>query len=364
MRMLPRFWKTLDELPGAATDARDWKARLGDENDAASRFLRRTGDLAVSVDCPSPGGGGCPRRVVKLRNGGFRGVCSSASGRCEPIDLTRDDVAIMVLDQKRLAGDLASALQLAPAKARPPSQRVVHLGDFAIAAGVSAPVLLAVPGPHDPLSEDELREAGVALPGAILMPQPGSLPSALRARLINDGNLLLDLAATTCIDANHRLTLVQKPEVLFDSLRQALLTRLDGDSRVSRLRLPSGTTWEQVTIALISAETLTCSAPGWSPRQLDPDQLGMRNAKNHKPTLAWTVLMGLAIKGRVTANGKLPDKNQIQKQKQALTANLRTAFGIDGDPLRWDASQQAYVPRFVIRDDRPLAEREPDRRRR
>src|SRR5665213_3616645 len=69
MRMAPRFWKALDDIPGAASDGRDWKTRLGEEFEAVSRYLRRTGEIATSVDCPSPGGDGCPRRVVRLRGG-------------------------------------------------------------------------------------------------------------------------------------------------------------------------------------------------------------------------------------------------------------------------------------------------------
>lgn len=360
MRLIPQLWKAVDEIPGVATDTLEWKERLGDEWPGAQFLLKATGKQATAVACPSPGGDGCPRRVVKLRNGGLRGVCSSASGQCEPIGLTQDDVAIMALDQKRLAGDLASALQLAPATVRPLSQRVIHLGDYTIAAGVSSPVLLALPGPHDPLAEDELREAGVDLPGVILMPQPGSLPSALRARLINNGNLLIDLAATTSISADRRLAFVQAPAVLLSPIRDALQRRLNDASSVRRITLPPGTRWGQLTLTLTSAETLVCSTPGWS-GQVDPGELGMKSKKNGRPTVAWAVLVAIARLNGVLPSGDAKMKNTVEKQKQTLAANLRRAFGIDEDPLPWDHRQRAYKALFVIRDDRPLAERDPGR---
>jgi hypothetical protein len=57
-KTLRRFWRTLDALPGVATDARDWRNRLGDEWPLAVRYLRRTGQLAAAMGCPSPGGDG------------------------------------------------------------------------------------------------------------------------------------------------------------------------------------------------------------------------------------------------------------------------------------------------------------------
>ena len=60
-----KFWKTLDELVEAATDRREWQSRLGDEWDQLSSLLMSSGLLATSIACPSPGGDGCPRRVVR-----------------------------------------------------------------------------------------------------------------------------------------------------------------------------------------------------------------------------------------------------------------------------------------------------------
>jgi hypothetical protein len=91
----------------------------------------------------------------------------------------------------------------------------------------------------------------------------------------------------------------------------------------------------------------------------------MRSRKNHKPTVAWkAVFVTLAIQRGVVGIRDSKAKHRFEKQKQTLAAKLREAFRIDGDPLPWNARQQAYVARFVIRDDRPLDEREPDRHRR
>ena len=142
MRTLLRFWKALDDVPGAATDIRDWQIRLGEEFPFACRYLRRTGQLAEAIDCPSPGDNGCPRGVVKIPSGGFRAVCRSRSGRCDSVELQPDDVAISVLDRAKLVSVLRAAFEMTGAKLPHHTGRVIRLGDYAVAPGLSAPVLL------------------------------------------------------------------------------------------------------------------------------------------------------------------------------------------------------------------------------
>jgi hypothetical protein len=184
MKPLPQFWKASDSLPGAATDRRDWAARLGAEFPSAKSFLRATGRRATSIDCPSPGGNGCPREVIKAAGGALRAVCRSATGRCDPLDLQAEDTDILQVDFPRLRQTLAGAFGVQAAAMLPASSRVARLGEHAIAAGVAAPVMLLVPGPIDGIQLDELREAGLDGDHAVLLvPTAASLPSSMRVRL-------------------------------------------------------------------------------------------------------------------------------------------------------------------------------------
>ena len=64
---LARFWKTLDEIPEATTDRRDWSLRLKEDWPAAESYLTPLGVRAKEIACPSPGGDGCPRKVNILK---------------------------------------------------------------------------------------------------------------------------------------------------------------------------------------------------------------------------------------------------------------------------------------------------------
>lgn len=363
MQTLPRFWKALDELPAAATDTFDWRQRLGSEFDSARRFLYGTGAVAGSIDCPSPGGDGCPRSVVKLPSGGLRAVCRSSAGRCDPVDLRRDDVAILALDRAVLAAGLGQALEISSVELKVRAQPVVSLGRHAVAAGLSAPVLLALPGPRDPPTEEEFRLAGLGADCAIVLtPRGSSLSTATLAKLLTAGHLVLGLADVTALDSRGVLTAVQPANVLFGLIRQALLGRTGAVPSAPRVLLPPETEWGQVLLTLSSSETIICNVAG-NARQMDPADLGMRSAKNAKPTNAWVLLVAL-----LAANGVLRVEApslaaKVRKQKQTLSDHLRMTFGIAGDPMPWSKAQNAYVARFVARDERPKAEREARRPR-
>ena len=107
-----RFWKSLDALTDAATDAREWRARLGPEWPVGGPLLRPTGTLATSIACPSPGGAGCPRRVIRHDDGSIRAVCGESPRICDDLDLTRDDIVMLGLDRPKLIRAIAVALSL------------------------------------------------------------------------------------------------------------------------------------------------------------------------------------------------------------------------------------------------------------
>ena len=363
MLTLPLFWQALDDIPAAATDAHDWRVRLKSEFEHVRRYLRGTGELVESVDCPSPGGDGCPRRVVRLPSGKWRAVCGSREGGCEALDLNSDDLRVLAVDCNSLGADLAQAFGVTPANVTIPRGRILHLGQHAVAAGLSAPVLVLLPGPYDRMTEDELRADSAGVESSIILtPRSTSLPRTLRARLVEAGHLVLDLSTVTGLGAHGRIEAVQPAAVLLGPIRDRLFARLKAASGGPLFSLPAGTKWEQITLTLTSRETLVCTTPGFS-RQVDPGELGMRSAKNNKTTLAWTMLVALASKSGVLVCREAAQEQKVRKQKQELSKRLRDGFGIAEDPVPWDKSQRAYVARFILRDDRPLVERDSRRAR-
>lgn len=363
MKTLRRFWKALDEVPETATDRLEWKERLGDDWAHAESFLRSTGRQVTAVACPSPGGDGCPRAVVRGVGGSIRAVCRSRPKVCDPLDLTASDIAVLTLDRARLLKELSRVLVAEP-PSRPTSHGLVMMvGRHSVVAGLSCPVLLALPGPRSQMTADDLREAGLE-PNAsvVLTPNPASLPAPLRGQLTAAGHIVVGLSEVTTLDAQNRLALLQTPEALLAPARDTLLARLKPASTAPRMALPPSTVWEQITFTLTSTSTLTCSTPGWS-RQLDPSDFGMRSAKNKNPTLAWIMLVSLAISGGSMSVKRPGERAKFQKQKEALSKNLRETLGIDSDPVPWDQVQKAYTARFILKDNLTLAERQAFLRR-
>ncbi|WP_270934344.1 hypothetical protein [Falsiroseomonas oryzae] len=358
MKPLPRFWKALDALPGAATDRRDWTTRLGAELPLAQTFLRATGRRVTAIDCPSPGDDGCPRAVIKSAGGALRAVCRSATGRCDPLDLQPVDTDILQVDFVRLRHALAAAFDVQMAGAPPASNRVALLGEHAIAAGVAAPVMLVAPGPMDGIQFDDLREGGLGSERAVLLvPTATSLRRPLRARLSEQGHHVIPLSDIVLIERAGVLQLAQPIDILLHDVRAALQARLGAARSGPRVALPPGTTWGQVTLRCTSSETVICTAPGVS-RQMDPGDFDMRSAKNAKPIAAWTFFMLLAMNGGILKIDGRAIPARARKQKEALSRHLQETFRIVSDPIAWDARQQAYVAAFVVRDERPKQERE------
>ncbi|MCX8004058.1 MAG: hypothetical protein N2688_03730 [Burkholderiaceae bacterium] len=357
MKPLPLFWNALDAVPGAATDRRDWTARLGAEFPVAQRFLRATGRRVTAIDCPSPGGEGCPRAVIRVPGGALRAVCRSATGRCDPLDLQPEDTDVLQVDFVRLRQALASLFEVQAAAAPPTSNRVALLGEHAIAAGVAAPVMLLVPGPVDAIQFDELREGGLSSERAVLLvPTAASLPSSTRTRLASLGHIVLSLSDVTEADGKGNLLPVQPLELLLHEIRAALQARIDTAQAAPSVSLPAGAQWAELTFVLVSDEVLNVTCRGHTQR-LEPDRVGMKDGRTGKPTEAWAFLQVLARVGGILGPLGRDVVEEQKKKKQALSRQLVRAFGISDDPIRWSKRDRTYQTAFVLRDERPKAVR-------
>lgn len=361
MKLLRRFWKALDEVPGVATDRLEWADILGAEWSDIAPYLKSTGRRTTAVLCPYPGGDGCPRRVITSANGALRAVCGSHPQVCDPLDLTGPDVTILALDRAKLLRELARALDAEPAARANSSGRVMQVGRHAVAAGLACPILLAMPGPAEPLTEDQLREAGLD-PAAtvVLVPCPTSLPAPLQARLVAAGHQVLALSEAVALGASG-FEALHPPAVLLAPIRDALAGRLHTVEPQRAWQLPPDATWGELTFTLISDEVLNVSLRGQT-RRLEPDQLGMKDGRSGKPAKAWTFLQVLARVGGMLGPLSADAVATHKKKKQALSGRLKRSFAIPGDPIRWDPRQRIYRTAFVIRDARPKAVRMAGRR--
>ena len=350
MMQIPKFWQALDDLADAATDRREWQAILGSEFDLVSRFLTSTGTLAIGIACPSPGGEGCPRKVVRHDDGSIRAICGDSPKACSDLDLSRDDIAILGLDRTGLAKAVATALALSiPAKFE--RQKVFRIGSHDVFAGRGFPVFLTVPGPA-PTDDATPFDDIIGLPGPklVLTPTNASMPASVVGNLQRADVTLFALSDLLVVNDQGSLEPAQPPETLFSDLR----ARVEASSSTSpsnlAWQLPPDARWEEIGIRFIADEVINVSFRGET-RRFEPDALGMKNSKSGKPTKQWLYLKLLA-----SHSGRLPvhplngaDTSKHQKQKQALSKALRQAFGISDEPI--PTGNGDYVTRFVINAD-------------
>ena len=183
-----KFWKTLDELTDAATDRREWRAQLGDEWVRLSPLLTSTGSLAMSVSCPSPGGDGCPRRIVRHDDGSIRAICGDRPKACRDLDLSKDDIVVLRLDRAKLASEVSRVFGLANIPKRFEQSDVARIGTHDVFAGRGFPVFLYVPGPQ-PSENIKPFQHVMALPGPklLLVPTARSVPAPIADHLDRAG---------------------------------------------------------------------------------------------------------------------------------------------------------------------------------
>lgn len=352
-----RFWKSLDELTDAATDARNWRARLGPEWPAGGPLLRPTGTLATTIGCPSPGGAGCPRRVVRYDDGSIRAVCGDSPKVCEDLDLTRDDIGVLGLDRPKLIGAIAGALSLSAPRAALGSGPVIEIGTHDVHASRGFPVFLAVPGPWFGDGIEPFAElAAVSGPKVLLTPTRSSLGAPAIRYLDTLGVTRFALADILVADDRHRLVAIQPVDSLFSKLRTTVSEASASAAAAPGWKLPAGARWDEVSIRFRDREVVQVRFRGVT-RPMEPDQLGMKSAKDGKPTRQWRLLWLLAVfRGELPKElppkilERVPEfKRGYRRQKELLARSLIECFDVRGNPLPLEGD--CFKAAFVINAD-------------
>lgn len=350
--MISKFWKALDELTDGGSSHWGWQQRLGEEWKAVAPFLPATGKMAASLPCPAPGGEGCPRRVIVHGDGTASAVCGDRPKACQSLEVTRDALRIHALDRRRFAEALVKAMELQPPIRNPAPSFIQRLGTRERAAGLGVPVFLCIPGATPKAAPQDLDEIlETPTPVVLLCPTVASLPDTVTEPLRRHGVTIMPLDANLLARGAGKLSLTPQG----DAIIQELLGRLRDIVVQSKGRqriwdLPSGTTWEKVTIRFLAEAAIAVTFNGQT-RRFEAEDLGMRNKKNGKPTSAWIHLHALAGN-----NGRLPLRHaniaatsKYQRQIQTLSEALENAFGIQGKPIV--AVGNEYITKFVLSAD-------------
>jgi hypothetical protein len=344
MRRLHKLWRALEALPGLAAERLEWRRLLGDEWLIVEPLFRQTGAVVDRVWCPSPGGPDCPRRVIQHDDDRIVGVCGDAPRSCDTIPLTLEDIVVLELDVRRLAQALAAPLGLkaAPSWIREPD--ILELGMHQVAAGQGVPVVLLWARAPDQVGRAiELLMHALDAPFAIATPTDRFVGAETRAKVRQAGGMHFSLSDALGADDHGTLAGQHVPDHIFAPVRQSVTPGPE-----LAWVLPPDAHWEELVIDFVEREVVNIRFRGET-RRFEPEQLSMKNRKNGRPMLQWTLLQRLALAG-----GELDWRNRgattsIKKRMQVLADRLKAAFGIEGRPIVWDKAKSAYVARVVLR---------------
>lgn len=324
MTPLSRLAQSLDEVVGLAASRYEWRRRLGDEWQATERFLKPRGSIVAMLPCPSPGGEGCPRHVVRLGPDQFRGVCGNTPRECDTLEFTLADLEVLAVDTRALATEIATALEIdLDYRER---RGVINIGQHLISAGTGFPVALVL-GSAAWRPALNLHDFGDSA-GAILLSTPSSIEPDLQDRLRLKGHHILVLRDVVR-DDNGRLVFAGRPPMLFRDLRDRTATSTQTVPRPP-WTLPAGTTWEKLRFELIVLDEINVSTGGQT-HKLRPEHLGLRNQKTGGAAEGWILLTTvIAMEGDFAFT---KPTNAAEKQMQLLNRALREGLGLDEIPI-------------------------------
>jgi hypothetical protein len=180
-------------------------------------------------------------------------------------------------------------------------------------------------------------------PFAVATPTDRFVGAETRARIRSVGGLHVLLCDALGADAHGTLVGQHPSQEVFAPVRQSVTL---GPQRA--WVLPPDARWEELALDFVEFEVINVRFRSET-RKLEPEHLGMKNRKNGRPTLQWSLLQQMALAGGQLAWSDPDATIRIKKQKQEMSNRLKAAFGIEGSPIKWDEARSAYVARFVLR---------------
>lgn len=137
-------------------------------------------------------------------------------------------------------------------------------------------------------------------------------------------------------------------------------TPAKAQSLTAPLRVPPGTTWDQVAIAVVESDTARSGQNdtvevtiGAHKQRLTFVELGMvdRRQKELTPNFAWGMLLSFARGNGSFSWESAGASYKLRRHISALRQSLREAFGIEENPIPSYRKRAGWQTRFALRDD-------------
>ena len=300
--------------------------------------------------CPSPGGNGCPRQVVRHEDDRVVALCGDRPKRCDPLDLTLEDLVVLGVDGPKLRAQLALVFEVDTATGADFGHGLYRLGEHLAASGSGVAMVLLIPEviPAEPLTVLPAVLDGTD-PVVLLTPTRELLGDGVRDALKARGGLALPLVETLGADATGALATLRPAAEILRDVRERLISQRQIKAPEYRFPTPPGTHWERVSIRFISGHDVHIQAQQQA-CAYNFVQLGMANRKKKpaEPNLQWQLLVDFAEHG-----GELTWRDPVasprkQKRKELLARALKTFFGLDEEPFATLPNGLGWRARFII----------------
>ena len=149
-------------------------------------------------------------------------------------------------------------------------------------------------------------------------------------------------------DGAGELVATDAARTLLAEFHAAVMPAAD-EGQPNRFPTPPGTRWEDISIEFTAEEVATIRCRGGITRRVEPEHLDMKNRKNGRPMLQWTLLRSLARgNGAISWNDPMMPSARIKQQKRQLSKKLMAYFGIEEAPIDWHYDDNEYRTRFSI----------------
>jgi hypothetical protein len=337
-------------MPGLAADRLEWRRLLEDEWPVAEPLLRRTGRVVEQVWCPSPGGDGCPRRVVHHDNGRIVAVCGDRPRHCDPLDLTFEDLVVLGVDGPRLRTQLAVVFAVDTATGADLGHGLHRLGEHLVASGNGVAMVLLIP---EAIPAKPLAVLPAVLdrtdPVVLLTPTRELLGDGVRDALKARGGLALPLIETVGADATGALAALRPAAEILGDVRERLIRKRKIKAPEYGFPTPPGARWQQVSIRFISGHDVHIQvrqeAGAYNFAQM---AMANRKKKPAEPNVQWRLLADFAESGGELTWRDSAANRKLAKRRELLAKRLKTFFGIDEEPFETLPNGAGWRARFKI----------------
>lgn len=309
----------------------------------------------MAVECKTPCGLGCARKVVEHDKDDIVAVCSEREAK--PYKLNRLEILDYSLKRNTFHKDLCSALGITYREDKVPDCRHTwRLGEYVPEAGSVFPVFITFQQEPDDLTE-VVRNLYLNNNAhfTLIAPTRRCL-TPLTEQLLEKRNALF-LAMNEEMTFNDKGILKAKRPV--EEIFKRYQTKKSKQEQ-QRFQIPEGTKWSDIHIKFMGNPTVYVKkndiyvstairiTVNDTEKVVSCEEAGMARKNNKMPTNQWVLLHGFAEhKGKLDWNSSFASKKG-KKQKQELSNSLRTYFGLKDDPIEWLDDEKCYRCKFRI----------------